>query len=235
MSFYFRYIPNIEYISRGENDDIISTYTEVKNLFKRGKIRDDIFGNLTFFNKYNIIGDERPDNVAFKVYNNERLDWIVLLSNNIVNVYDEWPMTQEAFDKYLLQKYGSYDQIYGIHHFVTREIKNNSGNIILKSNIYIEPTSSPAGPQMPNFYLDYYDSSLQQQVYIPNIDLLTPVTNYEYEDNIENQKRSIFLLKPAYVPVITNDMEKIMPYKEGGEQYVNPTLKRVDNIRLYEN
>lgn len=236
MSFYFRYLPNIEYISRSSGEDIISTYTNTKNLFKRGKIRNDIFQNLTFFTKYDIIGDERPDTVAYKMYGDETLDWIILLSNNIINVYDEWPMTQEAFDKYLLQKYGSYEKVYGVHHFETKEIKNESGNIILKSGIYFAPKQTPVlGPIMPDFSLDYYDALLGQQKYLPNIDILIPVSNYEYEEQIQNKKRNIFLLKQSYVSVVLNDMEKIMPYKEGGEQYIDPTLKRVDNIRLYEN
>lgn len=222
MAFYFRHIPNIDYISRGEDQNIISAYATTKNLFKRGKIRDDIFGSLTFFNKYSIIGDERPDNVAFKVYNDETLDWVVLLSNNILNVYDEWPMAQEAFDKYLLEKYGSYQKIYENRHWETVEIKNRFGNVILKPGLVVPY----------NYTIKYFDDGLGQEVIPP--DIVTPVTNYEYEMNLENKKREIFLLKPPYIPVIVNDIEKMMPYKEGGEQYVNPTLKRVDNIRLYE-
>jgi hypothetical protein len=235
MAFYFRHLPNIEYISRSSDEDLISTYTNTKNLFKRGKIRNDIFQDLTFFTKYDIIGDERPDNVAYKMYGDETLDWIILLSNNIINVYDEWPMTQEAFDKYLLQKYGSYEEIYKVHHYETKEIKNEAGNILLKSGIYFAPKQTVSGPIMPDFSLNYYDSLLGQQKYVLNRDILVPVTNYEYEDGIENKKRNIFLLKQSYVPVVLNDMERFMPYKEGGQQYVDPTLKRVDNIRLYEN
>jgi uncharacterized phage-like protein YoqJ len=235
MSYYFRYLPNLEYISRSSDEELISNYTETKNLFKRGKIREDIFQNLAFFTKYDIIGDERPDNVAYKMYGDERLDWIVLLSNNIVNIYDEWPLTQEAFDKYLLEKYGSYGEIYKIHHYKTKELKNASGNIILKSDLIFSPKITLTGPTWPDFQLNYYDSLLQDQTYVPNIDIFDPVTNYEYEDEIQNKKRNIFLIKSSYVPVVINDMEKIMPYKEGGEQYVNPALKRVDNIRLYGN
>jgi hypothetical protein len=225
MSYYFRYLPNLEYISRNSDEGLISNYTATKNLFKRVKIREDIFQDLAFFTKYNIIGDERPDNIAYKIYGNEALDWIVLLSNNIVNVYDEWPMTQESFDKYLIQKYGSYEEIYSLHHYETKEIKDLSGNIILKPNLIVPS----------NFSVDYYDKVSGDQKYLSSDSVLTLVTNYEYEDNIQDKKRNIFILKSAYVPVVLNDNENIMPYKEGGEQYVSPTLKRVDNIRLYEN
>ena len=84
MSNYFSRLPDFEYVSRLP-DAKISDYITV-NLFKKGIIRDDIFQDLAFFTKYQIQGDDRPDNVAAQVYNDSTLDWIVLTSNNIVNV-----------------------------------------------------------------------------------------------------------------------------------------------------
>ena len=221
MALYFRNIPNLEYINRNENT--ISEYSKTKNLFKRGKIRDDIFGNLSYFNKYIIVGDERPDNVAFKVYNDETLDWVVMLSNNILNLYDEWPLTQESFDSYLIEKYGSYEALNNTHHYETKEIKDSSGKIILKSGLVVNQ----------NFYLEYYDSNTKQLLF--NRDVKHRITYYEYEENIENEKRNIFLLKDNYLPLILEDVESKLKYKKGSDQYISPTLKRVDNIRLYDN
>ena len=85
MPSYFRQVPNFDYVSRDSNQRQISEYATVKNLFRRGKLRDDIFGNLSYFTKYQIIGDERPDNVAYKLYNDETLDWVILLSNNTLS------------------------------------------------------------------------------------------------------------------------------------------------------
>ena len=101
MSNYFDQVPDFEYVSRLPNAKI-GDYITVKNLFKRVFLREDIFQNLTFFNKYSIVGDDRPDNVADKLYNNSDLDWIILLSNNIINIQSEWPMPQRDFDKYPL-------------------------------------------------------------------------------------------------------------------------------------
>ena len=75
---YFSYVPNFEYVSR-LSDALISDYVEVKNLFKRLKVPEDIFGDLTNFTKYPIEGDERPDQVAFKLYQDQYLDWLILL------------------------------------------------------------------------------------------------------------------------------------------------------------
>ena len=99
---YFRNIPDFEYVNRTKDGQFISNYTQVKNFFKKGKIREDLFQDLTVFEKYNIRGDDRPDNVANEIYGDPTLDWVVLLSNNIVNIYNEWPLNQQAFENYVL-------------------------------------------------------------------------------------------------------------------------------------
>lgn len=243
---YFRQVPNFDYVSRDKNEQHINQYTQVKNLFKRGKLRDDIFGSLTFFEKYSIIGDERPDNVAFKFYGNETLDWVILLSNNILNIQSEWPMSQYTFDKYLLEKYGSYEELYsGIHHYETEEIRNSLDILILDAGLRISSTWKTNGnfisaadeegdEHISSYYYEYYDAGLGYSVQVPSTSFVRAITNYEYEEKIENEKRNIYVLKPQYLNVVFNDMDDIMPYKKGGSQFVTTTLKRGDNIRLFE-
>ena len=127
MSNYFNQVPNFEYVSRLP-DAKIGDYFVVKNFFKRGKLREDIIQNVSVFEKYKIQGDDRPDNVAFDFYGDSKLDWVVLLSNNILNIQTEWPLVQNNFDSFLLNKYGDYDTLYnGIHHYESLEIKNSAG------------------------------------------------------------------------------------------------------------
>ena len=113
---YFRNIPKFEYVNRTKDGQFISNYTEVINFFKRGKLREDLFQDLTIFEKYNIKGDDRPVNVAQEIYGDATLDWVVLLSNNIVNVHNEWPMPQASFEIYLLDKYVTLEKLDEIHH-----------------------------------------------------------------------------------------------------------------------
>lgn len=225
---YFRKLPSFEYVSRLP-DARIGDYIEVKNLFKKGTLRPDILNQLSFFEKYKIEGDDRPDNVAFKLYNDSTLDWVILLSNNIVNIQSEWPLTQSSFDTYLKEKYGVglnteeevYAKIYDTHHYETIEVKNTQGVVIV-----------PTGLQVENGYsVSYYDFYLDQQIDTGNITV--PVTNYEYEEKLENDKRNIYTLKPRYLNIVLDDMEEIMQYKKGSSQYKTETLKRADNIRLY--
>jgi hypothetical protein len=224
MSDYFRRLPDFEYVSRLPNAKI-SDYITVKNLFKKGKLREDIFQNLSFFTKYQIKGNDRPDNVAFEVYNNSSLDWLVLLCNNIVNIQTEWPLPQQDFDMFLLEKYGNYDTLYnGIHHYETVEIKNSQGVVMLSPGLQVDPT----------FSISYYDFFIDQQITVASTDAVLPVTNYEYEERIENDKRNIYVLKNRYLNVVYDDMDDMMRYKEGSTQYKSETLKTADNIRLFQ-
>ena len=324
---YFRQVPNFEYVNRTKGNKDISNYINVKNLFKRGRIRPDIFGNVSFFTKYKIIGDDRPDNVAYKEYNDSSLDWIILLSNNIQNIQNEWPLPQSSLDDVLLEKYGTYEKLHsGIHHYETVEIKNSKGGIVLPGGLrtpnkwrtngnYIQAINTkitqisgtdakvvtvtmnngiknlvvgsevliegvnktydgrfpvtevltigdivirfkyvlPSIPEVKQpeikgteqvtftvegtvgtgnaYYYEYYDNNSYHT--IPAANITKAVTNYQYEIDKEDAKRNIFLLKPEYLNVMFNDLDDFMPYKKGAAQYVSNTLKRGENIRLY--
>ena len=222
MSNYFNRLPNFDYVSRLP-DAKISDYITVKNLFKKGVIREDIFQDLTFFTKYTIIGDERPDNVAARFYGDSTLDWVILQANNIINIQTEWPLSQLDFDTFCLEKYGSYNTLFnGVHHYETVEIKNSSGVVIV-----------PSGQQVESDYsVQYFDNKLEQVITANNI--TTEITNYQYEEDIQTSKRTIFVLKPTYIPAVIENLENMMEYRKGSTQYVSETLKRADNIRLYE-
>ena len=225
MSSYFRNIPNFEYVNRLPESHSSSEYIEVKNLFKRGKIRDDIFNNVTYFTKYSIKGDDRPDNVAFDVYQDSTLDWVILLSNNIINVQNEWPLTQQSFDTYLLDKYETYQNIQSVHHYETKEVRNSINAVVI-----------PKGLQVPkDFSMEFLDVNLGVYTEVGGIvnPITTPVTNQEYEINLQDERRDIYVLKQNYLNIILNDMDTIMPYKTGSTQYMSETLVRGENIKLY--
>ena len=222
MSNYFDLIPNFDYVSRLP-DAKISDYIRVKNFFRRATLREDIFQSLTFFTKYSIQGDDRPDNVAHKVYENSDLDWVILLANNITHIPTEWPMPQNDFDRFLLDKYDNYDTIYnGIHHHETIEVKDSNDVTIIPEGLQVSS----------DFNQSYYDHYLQKIV--DTVDITRPVTNYEYEEKLENKKREIFILKQEYLTVIIDDIEDLMPYKKGSTEYLNGNLKKSENIRLYQ-
>ena len=221
MSSYFSEVPNFEYVSRLP-DAKISDYITVKNFFKRGFLREDIFQNLAFFTKYSITGNDRPDNVAFEIYQDSTLDWLVLMANNVVNIQNEWPIANSVFDELMTDKYESYENLIGgIHHYETIEVKDASGVVIVKAGLQVESTYS----------VTFFDERANE---LKTITPTIPVTNYEYEQKINEGKRNIYLLKPKYIQVVRDDLEDLMTYEEGSTQYVSETLKRAENIRLYQ-
>lgn len=230
MSNYFSKVPDLDYVSRLP-DSRIGDYIKVKNIFKGVRLREDILQDLTVFEKYQITGDDRPDNTAFRVYGDSKLDWLVLKCNNIINIQSEWPMTQEDFDRHVLEKYETYDNLYnGIHHYETIEIKNSKGVVMV-----------PEGLQVPSDWTyTFFDSAMGQHLSslkeyntVQNNPVVS-VTNYDYETKIENEKRNIYLLKGTYVNIVKDDLNEEMKYKKGGTQYMSPTLKRGENIKLYQ-
>ena len=219
---YFSNLPEFEYVNRTQRGRSEGDYSVVKNFFKRGKLREDIFQDLTFFTKYIVQGDDRPDTVASKVYDDPTLDWVVLMANNIINVQSEWPMSQADFHAYITNKYDEETLYSGIHHYESREVKTTDNSIII-----------PAGQKVGvGQSVSYYDDALGQHVRAT--DIAIPVTNFTHEEKLNNDKRNIFVLKASYLNLVFDDLEEIMEYKKGSTQYVSETLVQGDNIRLFD-
>jgi len=215
---YFDLFPDVELPSFSDKRNSSKDLIKVKNLFKRGKIREDFFQNTTTFYQYTITGDDRPDNVAKEVYDNINLDWVVLLSNNILNIRDEWPMSQYDFQRYLSNKYDSV-QLSQIHHYETKEIRNSNEVLLLQSGLVVDS----------DFTFKYTDPNTGYQ----SINDVTSVSVFQHETQKNDDKRAIYLLRPEYVSVIMSDMREIMTYTDSS-QYVNRKLKKGDNIRIVE-
>ena len=188
----------------------------------RGKLREDIFQNVAVFTKYEVKGDDRPDNVAFEFYGDANLDWLVLTCNNIINVYDEWPMTQFNFENYLLDKYDTYENINATHHYETTEVKNSKGVVIVPAGLEVDS----------NYSVSFYDEEIEGMTIVSSP--VTEITNYHYEEKLQQDKRNIFLLKARFLNVVKDDLEEMMEYKKGSTQYKSGTLKTADNIRLFQ-
>ena len=214
---YFDLFPNVELPSYSEKRSSSYDTIIVKNLFKRGKIREDFFQNVTAFNKFMVEGDDRPDNVAYQLYEDDQLDWVVLLSNNIINVRDEWPMSQYDFQRYIDNKYDPV-QLGQIHHYETKEIILPDGVLALQAGLEVDA----------DFTFSYSYESTDY-----NINDVISISNLEYEIKKNDDKRSIYVIRPEYVNIIISDMREIMKY-EDSSQYISRKLKKGDNLRIVE-
>ena len=245
MASYFSYFPDIAYVSRTNDRSSSDEYIIVKNIFKRAKLRDDFYNVVTAFDDYMIIADERPDQVAEAVYGDPRYDWVVLTTNNITNIRDQWPLNAQDFQKYLLSKYGSEEEFTKIHHYITEVSIDTKKRIVVPEGLRVDS----------NFNSQYLDQTTRQEINyggtlnslstIDNVgtvkdadgnvvthDNVLAVTNYEYEENENDAKRRIKILKRDFINVVISDMRSIMKYKKGTGQYITRGLKQAFNPRL---
>ena len=209
---YFRELPDLYYQSPLPNRVGSKEYVRVKNLFRRIKLRDDLQNVFTLFNKYEIQQGERPDTVAESLYGSADLDWVIMLTAGIINVRDQWPLSDAELYKYSENKYG--DELNSTRFYETTEVKDSSGRLILPKGKVVD-----SGFTIPNP--------------ANNTTTLNPVTgisNYEYEVRKNDDKRLIYILKEEYLQLYLNDMRRIMQY-EKSSQYINRKLIVTENTR----
>ena len=212
---YFRQLPNLDYPSLRNDRNSAYDYQVVKNIFKRAVLRDDIFDEVTAFTKYSVQGDERPDQVAYQFYNDSGLDWVILATNNIVHVRDEWPMGNQDFLTYLNAKY-TEAQLANIHHYETKIIRDSNGTLIQPEGLTV-----PAGHS-----ITFTDNGVYRTE-----SSLTSFSFLEHETNLNDAKRDINILKVEFLGLFLENFADIMEYKPSN-QFVTDKLKKTENPRL---
>jgi len=214
---YFRELPNLQYQSPYTSRISSSTYVTAKNIFRRMKIRDDLKNVFSIFKKYEIDDGDRPDTVARDFYGKSNLDWVVLITANIINVRDEWPLSDKEVYDFTVSKYG-LTEVNNIKHYETKKITNSRGVVVLRSGEIVD-----AG-----FTINYYDGG---DITTTPSNTVRGVTNYEYEVRENQKKRSIDILRPEYLQQFLNDIRNEMTYKRSS-QFVNDKLIRTENTRI---
>ena len=210
---YFRELPNLRYPSFLPNKSSSLDFVEVKNLFRRAKMRDDLQNNFTIFNKYEIPMGARPDTVAEDLYGSAQFDWVVLTVAGIINVRNEWPLNPRDLYDYSLDKYG--DELNSTRYFQTTEVKDSNGRLVLPKGKVVDSNFTIPKPGTPNATLNP----------------VVGVSNYDYE-TIQNDKKSrIFVLREEYLQEFLNDMREIMVYDESSE-YLNDRTIQTENTNI---
>ena len=228
---YFQELPNIAHTSLLPVRNKIEDRIIVKNLFKRSKLRTDVDQAITAFNYYYIEDQQRPDILAQELYGDSELDWVVLTSNNITNVRDQWPLNHDDLHSHMLEKYGSEQNILGIHHSETVKIVDEYNRVILKGGLEVDA----------NFTFTFVGTVTSSTGSLIKVNFggsssntITPVasiTNYDYEVKVNEGKRKIRILKPEYIGAFLSEHEQIMKY-EKSTNYISKKLKGTDNPRV---
>ena len=212
---YFRHLPDLDYPSLANDRNSVYDYQIVKNIFKRAVLRNDIFDEVTAFTKYSVQGDERPDQVANRFYKDSGLDWVVLTTNNIIHVRDEWPMGYQDFLTYLNDKYTA-QELSNVHHYETEIIRDSKGRLIQPEGLTV-----PAGHSV-----SFLDNGVLRTE--SKVKLFTFLQN---EIDLNDAKREINILKERYLALFLEDFGNVMEYKKSS-QYVTDDLKKTENPRI---
>ena len=148
----------------------------------------------------------RPDNVAGEVYGNDELDWVILVTANIVNVRSEWPMSSNVLYKYAEEKYGL--ALNEIRHYETEEVRNAEGKLILPAGQIVDKDF-----EIPN-----------PLVFNTNINPVIGVTNFLAETRENEKKRNIKIMRKEYLTMFMMDMKDALEYTKSS-QFISSTLK----------
>ena len=210
---YFRELPNLRYPSFLTEKKSSLDYIEVKNVFRRIKLRDDLQSNFTIFNKYEIEEGMRPDTVAEELYGNPEFDWIVLTVAGILNVRNEWPLNNRDLYNYCLDKYD--DSLNSVRFFETKEVKNADGKLILPKGKVVDSDFTIPNPDNVS----------------ANLNPVVGISNYEYETRLNDEKRNIYVLREGYVQTFLNDIREIMTYDESSE-FIDERTIQTENFYI---
>mgnify|MGYP001291334948 FL=1 len=210
---YFRELPNLRYPSFLREKKSSLDYIEVKNVFRRIKLRDDLQSNFTIFNKYEIEEGMRPDTVAEEIYGSAEFDWIVLTVAGILNVRNEWPLNNRDLYNYCLDKYD--DSLNSVRFFETKEVKNADGKLILPKGKVVDSSFTIPDPDNVS----------------ANLNPVVGISNYEYETRLNDEKRNIYVLREGYIQTFLNDIREIMTYDESSE-FVDERTIQTENFYI---
>ncbi len=208
---FFELMPKILYDNKGQGE-----FNIVTNLLKRVAIKSKVKDNAIMYDTYDVIEGQRPEEIAFLMYGDPELHWIILLLNNITDVYHDWPLSTPNFLRFVNDKYDNPDEI---HHW---EILQSSGSITTKIDLGagFKPYNLSTTYQPNGVYIEYSNN-----LYTPKVEtvgntptdtdywnqlITTAITNMEYEENLQDEKRKIKILDERYVSVFIDNYKQLM-------------------------
>ena len=202
---YFSLVPNISYDQKpisypfSKSDRVVA-----KNFFRRYKLSEDAFNYAVFFTKYAIQDGETPSSLADKAYGDPFYDWVILLTNNMVNAHYDWPLTNVQLYQTLMSEYDN--PLAEIHHYELED-----------------------GTKVDKEYYDgthkIWDEASGSVVTKAGNTLATPINVVRWHESENEKKRSIYLMKPAYFRQLITDFKRQNLYKKDNN-YINKRLKR---------
>lgn len=196
---YFNRVPDILYLKYNKNK-YDGSFIAIKNIFSRIKLVDNIIPSITILEDYILDDTERPDTVSYEFYDDPGFDWVIMMINNIRNLYKDWPMDKNTLESYINSK---YINPLDVHHWETLP-QYYEGNLIL-----------PGGSQVQeNFrFITPDGNTLSKSLSIG------PVSNYQYEVSKNDKKREILILKPEFLDEFVEIAEEELKFTPSTEYF----------------
>ena len=204
---YFSILPNIKYDVKPQSFPFSSSdYVEVNNFFRRYLINEDIFDYTVYLNQYAVNQGVRIEYIAEEVYGRPSLDWVIALTNNITNIYEDWPMDDIVLQEWAEDKYGSTVYSDLAYYEISADVKNSTGLAVLKKGQKVDS----------NFYnstFSYNDGDASNTVItVSGSSVASPVTLWEEVTKKNEEKRDIWILKPTYIEPLITSLKKQSKY-----------------------
>ena len=176
---YFDRFPLMAYDVAGNE-----SYKLLPNILKRVKLRSGLRSGSYLFDSYDVQDGERPEDIAFKLYGDAELHWIVLMTNNVTDRYYQWPLTQPQFQEHLTDKYGAGNED-ATHHF---EKTTDSGK------------TSSSGPNDFSHKVECNSDDGDPDI----------ITNRQYEQRKQDQYRSIRILDKRFLDTFLEEFDNLI-------------------------
>lgn len=221
LSSFFNSFPVIAYDIQGKR---LSNYDLTTNIFFRIQVIRSVLQNISVYYEHLVRDDETPEILAEKVYNDSGAHWIILMSNDIVDAQYDWPLNYKNFNNYIIKKYGSIANAKTqIHHYekvVTRE--EQLTGIVTESRFTVN--FDKLTDNTPTVPYDYYENlpetqevntyNLENGRTVTEIIRREAITCYDYESQLNDNKRSIKIIKPQYYPQIISELNRLTKVNE---------------------
>lgn len=195
MSTYFSYFPVISYNS-----------VSVRDIARRTKFVDTILSNPYVFLPYTVKEGEKPEDIAFNYYGTVDATWIVLLANNIIDPYTQWPMNYDRFVEYLIEKYSELSGKTGYDVIAWLQDETSFDNIAYYYNTTDSGINIKISTETFPVIFNEHNEVIGRDVPIE----WTPMRLYEYESNRNENRREILVVERRYYEQINEEFKGLI-------------------------
>jgi len=170
---------------------------QLTNITLRYKVYELLSSKYAVVYEYDVVDGEKADIIAYKYYEDATLDWIIYLTNNIIDPQFDWPMDSQSFNRYVRAKYGSPEAAkQQIHHYekiLRPQQIFSDGSVIARKVVIVDKDT-----------YDLTSPTLREQV-----------DNHTYEHRLNQQRSRIKILDKRYVRDLTSTYEKLIKQSRG--------------------